>query len=352
MACPLLVQPSSGCLTHSDHDGARLLEKVTKQVLKSAGAITVVTVSMNRSHHLRRSALGVAAWPHHAEHLLIDWSSNDPVRREELPDDPRIRLLRVDGETSWNPSLAYNFGFAQASSPWLMRMDADCWPTHRLIPDELLMRGAIWVGSGVEGRYGQFLMPRSEYWRVGGFNEYMRGWGFEDKDLRFRLQIQQQKDIRELPEYGIAVIEHTNAERMGIATDSSQWLARLGLSALRASRLHNRLVAAHCPWGREVPRSRYLFAGESWRLKVGSRPVLEPALEQTLIQTRRRCFWSNLLIIPEEVVDVLPERALPADRCGSWPIRWWHRLYAETLGRLMMLPARGLGLFRGLLGSW
>ena len=40
----------------------------------------------------------LAAWPHHDEHLIVDWSSRTPLRREELPADPRLRLLRVEGE--------------------------------------------------------------------------------------------------------------------------------------------------------------------------------------------------------------------------------------------------------------
>lgn len=88
-------------------------------------------------------------------------------------------------------SRAYNFALAQASGQWLMRMDADCWPTADFDPDALLAEGCLWVGSGTEGRYGQFLMTRERFEAVGGFNEFMRGWGFEDKDLRGRLAFQQ-----------------------------------------------------------------------------------------------------------------------------------------------------------------
>ena len=61
--------------------------------------LSVVTVCMNRREHLLRSAALVAAWIHHSEHLIVDWSSAVPVRREQLPADPRIRLLRVGGDS-------------------------------------------------------------------------------------------------------------------------------------------------------------------------------------------------------------------------------------------------------------
>jgi hypothetical protein len=69
---------------------------------------SIVTVCMNRREHLLAAAPRVAAWPHHQEHLIVDWSSIEPLRREDLPEDQRIRLLRVEGERRWNLCRAYN----------------------------------------------------------------------------------------------------------------------------------------------------------------------------------------------------------------------------------------------------
>ena len=60
-------------------------------------SLSIVTVCMNRSHHLLQSAPRVAALPWHREHLVVDWSSSQPLRREQLPPDPRLRLLPLDG---------------------------------------------------------------------------------------------------------------------------------------------------------------------------------------------------------------------------------------------------------------
>ena len=102
--------------------------------------LSIVTVCMNRQEHLLATAPKVAAWPHHGEHLIVDWSSTVPVRREELPADPRIRLLRVEGEMDWGPSRAYNFALHQARGTWMMRMDADCFPTLHLLPPFVALR--------------------------------------------------------------------------------------------------------------------------------------------------------------------------------------------------------------------
>jgi hypothetical protein len=89
-------------------------------------SISVITVCMNREQHLLDTAPRVAAWPHHSEHLVVDWSSRQPLHREALPPDPRLRLLRVEGEQRWNLCRAYNFAIAQARGTCLFKLDADC----------------------------------------------------------------------------------------------------------------------------------------------------------------------------------------------------------------------------------
>lgn len=308
-------------------------------------SISIVTVCMNRIEHLRRTSPLVSAWPHHISHVVVDWSSDVPVKREDLPDDNRIQLVRVKGESSWNPSLAYNFSISLVKTEFVIRMDADCWPSLDFDPKSILRKGRVWVGAGREGRYGQFLMPRDTFWGVGGFNEYMRGWGFEDKDLRFRLNSQQQTDLSEFDDSLIGVLEHGDAERMSVRGFCSR---ERGLAALRASRLRNRLVAAHCPWGCHSPRSFYVKSENFWSLNKSSRPELSAELNRKLSQASRRCFWGSFLALPEVVVELLPERLLPASDQGRWQVRWWHLAYAKTFRPILLFPVRCLSLFKGL----
>lgn len=134
------------------------------------------------------------------------------------------------------------------------------------------------------------------------------------------------------------MIEHSDAERMG---HSGVLQRQQALAVLRASRLHNRLAATHCSWGAATPAGCYqAIAPASESISHGgrfssafSRPAREPAPScrspwtLRLRQTRRRQFWSTLLAIPEVAIEVLPEKLLPADRDGQWPVCWWHRLY-------------------------
>ena len=76
--------------------------------------LSVVTVCMNRQQHLVQTAPHVQAWADGLglswEHVVVDWSSDDPIPRELLPASASVRLLRVNGEEGWSASRAYNFG--------------------------------------------------------------------------------------------------------------------------------------------------------------------------------------------------------------------------------------------------
>lgn len=312
---------------------------------------------MNRSEHLALSADQLSRWPHHHEHLILDWSSAPPLRREELPDDPRIRLHRVEGELRWNLCRAYNFAASLARGDTLLKLDADCWPAMDSDPNPLLRQGPLWMGSGAGGSAGQFLIAREVFEGVGGFNEWMVGWGFDDKDLRARVELVAGLPVRILPDGWVVVIAHNDAARVGLPTRRETALERQqGLAALRASRLNNRVVAAHCPWGAGRPRSRYACLPSSdqvsrWLALKATVPVLPASLERSLAQLRRRTFWNVFLAIPDPAVETLPEKLLPPDRLGQWPVRWWHRLYWWSLRRVLMTPVWILGFGRGL-GQW
>jgi hypothetical protein len=313
-------------------------------------SISVVTVCMNRREHLLVTAAKVAAWACHGEHLIVDWGSREPLRREDLPADPRLRLLRVEGEKRWNLCRAYNFAIAQAGGTAILKLDADCWPAADFDPEQLLAEGPVWMGAEGEGRLGQFLMARERFEALGGFNEYLRGWGFDDKDLRGRLACQAGVPLRPIPAGWIGVIPHSNEERTGRGR-AGVWqplLASEGLAAMRASRLGNRLLAAHYPWGALTPSSHYQeLAPGLWRVDPTTVPQPSPEIADEIDHARRMAFWSCFLAIPEIFLEELPVKLVPPSRSGAWPVRWWHRLWWHTGRRLLQLPVLALSLTRG-----
>jgi len=316
--------------------------------------LSIVTVCMNRLDHLRSTAQHVAAWPGHQEHLIVDWSSAVPVRREQLPADPRIRLLRVEGEASWNLCRAYNFAVAQARRDWILKLDADAWPTEafdqmavvrRLFGDGQDLEGRCAFGSGLDGRKGQFLMRRRLFAAVGGFNEHLVGYGFDDKDLQARLAVHTGLPPSALPEAWIGVIPHTDAERAGQGRSGRfHWLEdSRGLAAMRASRLSNRLLAAHCPWSGRAGASVYRERSPGlWQVDPATIPRLPAEVAAEIDHARRMTFWGCFLAIPEIFLEVMPFSLFPPARQGRWDVRWWHRLWWHSGRRLLELPVLAL----------
>jgi hypothetical protein len=319
--------------------------------------LSVITVCMNRREHLLVSAPELAAWPHHSEHLIVDWSSREPLRRDELPGDRRLRLLRVEGESRWNLCRAYNFALARAGGSVILKLDADAWPTARFDPTDPALRlaegGALCAfGSGPEGRKGQLLIDRALLTGVGGFHELMVGYGFDDKDLQARLRLHTGQQAALMPTDWLAVIAHGDEERAGqgrAARRGGLEVAR-GEAAMRATRLANRLVAAHCPWGAASAGSRYREQAPGlWQLEPGSlpRPPAEVAAE--LEHARRMTFWGAFLAIPELGLEVMPFSLFPPERGGRWSVRWWHRLWWQVGRRLTLLPVQALAAAQALL---
>ena len=309
---------------------------------------------MNRQLHLRESAKHLAALSQHDEHLIVDWSSADPLLRSELPPDPRIRLHRVEGEVQWNLCRAYNFAAARATGSILLKLDADSWLDPSLDVEQLLCQAPIWLGSGSGGTAGQWLMNRDAFAVVGGFNERMLGWGFDDKDLRARLVVQFGEQVQTLPSGALRAIQHSDSVRVGgrLGQPIRAFARHQALAALRASRLNNRLVAAECPWGRTSLSTQYqLVAGplsdSVWRADPATIPQLPLSVDRSLRQQRRRTFWNALLAIPDAALEQLPLKLLPPDCSGQWKVRWWHRVYWSTIRRWLMLPVVTLSCLIG-----
>jgi hypothetical protein len=317
---------------------------------------------MNRREHLLATAPKVAAWPHHQEHLIVDWSSGVPLRLDDLPRDPRLRLLRVEGESRWNLCRAYNFALERARGARVLKLDADAWPTEAFDPADPSLRlppqpGAedAWAplcafGSGPAGRKGQFLIDQRLFQTVGGFNELLQGYGFDDKDLLARLRHWSGQAAKRIPPAWIGVIPHSDAERAELGAGEDGMAASQGLAAMRATRLANRLVAAHCPWGPHSPRSTYAQTSPGvWQADRRSLPRPPDEVAAELEHVRRMTFWGYFLAIPEVFLEVLPFSLFPPPRGGRWPVRWWHRLWWHTGRRLLEAPVWVLVTGRSLL---
>jgi hypothetical protein len=153
--------------------------------------ITITCGVRDRTDHLRESLPTWLACKEVSQVLLVDWSSKDPL---VLPDDHRVVLCRVEGQARWHHSKCHNLEIRLAGSPSILRLDAD----HVLAPDFFtrhllgegeLFRYALTSVSDENEKHlaGAVYTHRSDFLKVGGYDERLVHYGYEDEDLVRRL---------------------------------------------------------------------------------------------------------------------------------------------------------------------
>ncbi|OYU12431.1 MAG: hypothetical protein CFE38_08165 [Comamonadaceae bacterium PBBC1] len=164
--------------------------------------ISVVTVSMNRTEHLLKTAQAVSKLDLHNEHIILDYGTTIPISLDDLPKDSRIKLHRAESpDGKWWLTHSYNLAFALSQGDYILKLDAD------IIPSENLADNLTQVFSKTQAHLlcnrltlqdwslpnklfttnGLFFCLRASLEKIGGFNPYLRGWGWDEIDLYSRF---------------------------------------------------------------------------------------------------------------------------------------------------------------------
>lgn len=300
-----------------------------------AEGLSLVTVVMNRLPHLLLTAPRNSRCQDHVEHLILDWSSDPPVRREALPQESRIRLVRVEGETRWCLTRAYNFAIALAKGPLVLKLDADCWLTEDGPPlvGEGLEPGTYLRSASGGGLNGIVLIRRQDFMAAGGFHEGLQGYGHDDKDLYARLESSLRCCF--LPTERLHTLDHGDTDRvagqrgltnLGSASPdgpaqskrASRLAALEAIARMEESKAINRRLAEAWPWSSDQTRTRYeRLDAERWRADSRSLPAGDPALLAEATALGNRVYLSILLGLPERFLDQqIPSHEL--ERIRSW----------------------------------
>jgi hypothetical protein len=202
-----------------------------------------------------------------------------------------------------------------------------------------------WVARNSQaGGVGELLMRTDVFWGIGGFHELMRGYGFEDKDLLYRLEALPGIHLGSLAPQHVHCIAHSARVRANV--HGSEGMAR---ALKRATSMSNRFLAASCPWPGHYQRGTYRqHDGGSWSLEPGSLPQPPEDIAAEARRLRRTIFWGHFLLLPELYVILAPQILLPSDRNGVFPIHWAHYLYWHSIRRLAALPLLILSILQGL----
>ncbi len=158
--------------------------------------VSLVTCCRNRSDNLKQALSSWLKLDEISEIIIVDWSSDTPLKRELAvftEADERIRIVRVDDEDEWILTCAYNGGFRCASHAVILKADADI-----VINPDFFRRNKLCTGRFMAGNWrkvpkdqihinGLFLAHKADLVNVGGFNEFITSYGWDDDDLYGRL---------------------------------------------------------------------------------------------------------------------------------------------------------------------
>jgi glycosyltransferase involved in cell wall biosynthesis len=182
--------------------------------------LSIITTCKGRLHHLRRSLPSFLAQAD-AEVIVVDYDCPDDTAGFCAREFPAARVVKVEDAPRFNAARARNFGAAAATGEWLAFFDADIVMApdfaarlapafdatdtfHRFYPVEL------WTHPSC----GSCVVRRDDYLAIDRYDEVMQGYGGEDQDLYFRLELFGRRPQRLDFDMLADIIQHEDRERV------------------------------------------------------------------------------------------------------------------------------------------
>lgn len=123
--------------------------------------------------------------------IVVDFACPDGAAAWVKENYPQAHVVIVLDEPVFNVSKARNRGAAEASGDWLLFIDADI-----LMPPDFVSRMYPNLSAGNFYHsyrshldlFGTVFCARADFLALEGYDEVLRPWGGEDRDIYYRLQ--------------------------------------------------------------------------------------------------------------------------------------------------------------------
>jgi glycosyltransferase involved in cell wall biosynthesis len=185
----------------------------------SVPRVSIVTTCKGRLHHLRQSLPSFLVQPD-SEVIVVDYDCPDDTAGVCAREFPDARVVKVENQPRFNWARARNLGAAAARGAWIAFFDADMVMSPDFVRNlgPLGRRGIFHrffpINMPTQSACGSCVVRREDYLAVDRYDEVMQGYGGEDQDLYFRLELAgvkaEKMDFAMLAE----IIQHHDRERV------------------------------------------------------------------------------------------------------------------------------------------
>lgn len=169
--------------------------------IQSRDKVSAICAVMNRTEILKVS---IHSWMQNKnidEFIIVDWSSTPPIPDLEKLDQ-RIKVIRVENEDCFSMTKAFNLALHNASHELIMKLDADFilnpyfnifdylkLKKGEFIRGDWTILGPIDNNAGFMNFLNGFLYVRKDDLnKIGGWNEEIENYGFDDTNCYQRLE--------------------------------------------------------------------------------------------------------------------------------------------------------------------
>lgn len=226
--------------------------------------VAVAAACQNRHDSLRKALPTWLALRGLTEIVLIDWSSKPALsslvksvmHAHAVPGSPHVRVVRVEHESEWVLSRAYNLAMNQTRRTRVLKLDCDYQVRPPLLARHKIARSSnfFYTGYYMNSRdeneihlNGALLVSRAHFRAIGGYDERIQKYGYDDEDLYNRL-MKLGLERRNISYDVISHIRHHDAAR-----------AQTGVAFPRVQIEFNKMLVEVAPehWTRAMNMSQY-----------------------------------------------------------------------------------------------
>jgi FkbM family methyltransferase len=225
---------------------------IKKEKKSMKGEVSLICACKNRYNALKLSLNSWVMFDEVKEILIVDWSSDEPID-DLLEIDDRIKIIRVDGKEYFNLSQPLNLAASFATGDYILKVDCDYLinPYYNFFEDHMVDQksflsgnpsyknveaaNAFWdYGSTIDlnslsiieiadyvntySHYFKYLkgllfVSRENFLKVGGFDEDIQSYGWEDGEIIKRLEKLNLEHKKLSFDYRIMHIPHPDRKR-------------------------------------------------------------------------------------------------------------------------------------------